>query len=89
MEKLISEKVMPISEDNGWRHQTVGSRDRFKKDGYEVWFPTEGGFELTIVDPETGERKIIFRHDEFRTPLSKAVLIYILENAETVVSQCE
>lgn len=77
--------IMRKVEENGWRDR----RPMFEKDGYEIYFIDDEGFELTIRDPETrGYREIIrFTKIDVHSPLYVALLGKVIENAETIVSE--
>lgn len=74
-----------ISQNHGWS-SPGGPRDRLEKDGYEIYFHKDG-FELTVRNPETMEREIVFEYRHERSsPLYAAILLYTIENVETVVT---
>lgn len=74
----------------GWSTNARG-RDFYEKDGYEIYFfPQNGGFELTVRNPDTTERETILQilNTDVCTasPLYVAILEHVLENAEKIVS---
>lgn len=92
MHNAVKSRVSVSADAYGWNSARHG-RDRYEKDGYEVYFFSKNdGFELTIRDPETRERKTVFevRDDDVDTssPLYVALLEHVLMNAENIVSQC-
>lgn len=61
-----------------------------RKDGYEVYL-TGNGFELTMRNPETTEREVLFtveQHDPY-SPHLLGALLYVLCNVETVARQAK
>lgn len=92
MHNAVKSRVSVSADAYGWDSARHG-RDRYEKDGYEVYFFSKNdGFELTIRDPETRERKTVFevRDEDVDTssPLYVALLEHVLMNAENIVSQC-
>lgn len=90
MHSAVKSRIGISAEAYGWSTAYHG-RDRYEKDGYEVYlFDQNDGFELTIRDPETMERKTIFevRDDDVDTasPLYVALLEHTLMNAETIAA---
>jgi len=85
-------KIVDISADAyGWDSARHG-RDRYEKDGYEIYFFSQNdGFELTIRDPETTERKTVLevRDDDLCTtsPAYVSLLGHVLKNAESICSR--
>lgn len=84
-------RIVDISADaHGWDSARHG-RDRYEKDGYEVYFFEQNdGFELTIRNPETMERETILevRDEDICTtsPAYVALLEHVLRNAEQICS---
>lgn len=84
-------RIVDVSADaHGWDSAYAG-RDRYEKDGYEIYFfSQDDGFELTIRDPETRERRTVFevRDDDVCTtsPAYVALLEHVLMNAEEICS---
>ncbi len=84
-------QIVDISADaHGWDSAYSG-RDRYEKDGYEVYFFSQNdGFELTIRNPETKEREAILevRDEDVCTtsPAYVALLEHVLRNAEQICS---
>lgn len=92
MHNAVSSRVNVSADAYGWNSARQG-RDRYEKDGYEIYFFSKNdGFELTIRDPETRERKSVFeiRSEDVPTgsPLYVALLEHVLMNAENIVAQC-
>lgn len=89
MNKLVKSMVEPVAEENGWNYTISGVTTQFDKDGYEIWFGNDG-FELTILDPDTSDRKVIFEQREHEgSPFYYATLLHVLDNAEIMVARCE
>jgi len=84
-------RIIDISADAyGWDSARHG-RDRYEKDGYEVYFFEQNdGFELTIRNPDTMERETILevRDEDLCTtsPAYVAILEHVLRNAEEICS---
>jgi len=80
--RYISSKTDPLYKTHGWSRTNVG----FEKDGYEIYLIPDGGFELTVRDPETGEREAVFKREDIdhKQPLTVAFMCYLLENAEHI-----
>jgi len=89
MNDEIWEFISPIARNNSWTVHDRGQL-RLEKDGYEIYIHETGGYELTIRDPETQERRAVFerRGIDFHSPLHVAILIYIIQNPEEVVNEC-
>jgi len=90
MNQTVKQIVDISAEHYGW-DSFYNGRDRYEKDGYEIYFFEQNdGFELTIRDPETMERKTILevRDEDLCTasPAYVAILEYVLRNAEEICS---
>jgi hypothetical protein len=90
MNKFISNLINPVRQNNGWNRYSQG-RNRLEKHGFEIYFHNNDGFELTIRDPDTMERRVVYenRGPDVHSPLYTAILLHILENVEQVVKECE
>lgn len=93
MKTSVRHRLNSYATQRGWEHAHQG-RFRYEKDGYELYFfNKDGGFELTVRNPETMERESVFevRDNDICTasPAYVALLMYILENVEMVVSEHE
>lgn len=89
MREPVLQKIRPVATNAGWKYAGRG-RDRFEKDGYEIYFQADDGFEVTIRDPETMERRAVYEHrgSEIHSPFYVACLQHIITNVETFVSEC-
>lgn len=82
-QRYVSSKTDPLYKKLGWHETRVG----FEKDGYEIYLMRDGGLELTVRDPESGEREPIVRREDLghKQPLAVAIVCHLLENAEDIV----
>lgn len=87
MRNFIVPRLRDAAEANGWSFRNKGHA-RLEKDGYEIYFGNTDGFELTVRDPETMDREIVFeqRGSGVGSPLYVATLLYIIRHVEEVVS---
>jgi hypothetical protein len=90
MSQPVLTRVRSVATDNGWEYHNR-ARDRFEKDGYEIYFQGDDGFEVTIRDPESMERRAVYEHrgQDVHSPFYIACLQYIVENVEQFVSECD
>lgn len=88
MNRPIWDTIIPFARENSWTVHDSG-RWRLEKDGYEIYFMTTGGYELTIRDPETTNRRAVFerRHKNVESPLDVAILLYVISHPEEIVSK--
>lgn len=91
MNRTVKRRVDISADAYGWDSAHAG-RDRYDKDGYEVYFFSKNdGFELTVRDPDTRERKTIIevRDEDVCTtsPAYVALLEHVLMNAEKICSR--
>jgi hypothetical protein len=92
MHNAVKSRIRISADAYGWDHSRHG-REIYQKDGYEIYFFSQNdGFELTIRDPESQERRAVFeiRDEDIDTasPLYVAMLEHVLKNAEQIVSRC-
>lgn len=88
---MISAGLDNVSDEAVSRWRSVSQdMDVYQKDGYEIFFYKDYGFELNIKDLD-GDRKPILSlgSDDVcpHSPAYVAIAEYVLDNAETIVSQ--
>lgn len=73
-----------LAKQNGW---SVSDR-LIEKDGYEIFFHTDGMLEVAIRNPETTEKEAILTSPMHEShPAYHALVLYLIENVEKELIQ--
>lgn len=90
-EALFYPSVTDALSDNGWSYniQNGGYPKVTTKDGYELYFPKDSHFELTIKPEGSDEREKVFAYENNSSisPKYIAILEYIVENVEEATNE--
>lgn len=80
MRQPVKRRLKDHTDHYGWHWTKIG-RLALEKSGYEIYFFAQhDGFELTVRDPDTRERKTIFEVRDTDVPTESPLYVAILEH---------